>query len=231
MLLITDDAQQALANISLTKRIKILLGRVVTTYSKDEMFSYAIEETRAELSSGSNATEDEFANDTDIKTTPSAPKHWMKEDTVDEISLKGLESMLLKFLGDIGEFPHEEMAELFKQVDTDGSGLIDRDEFDTFLESASDDSRNNAKANGAMEKLGRRASTSKFTSMASSDSQKRMLGGEHSIEYMKSMITHTERPLDDWSIFYCGGSSPVEKSLRSICEKYSINLAIEKFNW
>jgi hypothetical protein len=48
---------------------------------------------------------------------------------------------------------------------------------------------------------------------------------------MKNMVNDIERPLDDWSMFYCGNATLIVKSLRDIEKKYHIGLGIEKFDW
>ena len=45
--------------------------------------------------------------------------------------------------------------------------------------------------------------------------------------------THQERKdmIDGWQIMYCGGASPVVKTLEGVTEKYGIPLKIESFAW
>ena len=59
----------------------------------------------------------------------------------------------------------------------------------------------------------------------------RMIGDESTVRYMKNMVNDIERPLDDWSMFYCGNATPIVKSLHDIEKKYHIGLRIEKFDW
>ena len=59
----------------------------------------------------------------------------------------------------------------------------------------------------------------------------RMIGDECTMRYMKKMVNDIDRPLDDWSMFYCGNSTPIVKCLRDIEKKYHVGLGIEKFDW
>ena len=59
-----------------------------------------------------------------------------------------------------------------------------------------------------------------------------VIGGESTIQYMEDLVNDTERPLKDWSVFYCGESTPIKKTLvRGIGKKYKIDVGIEKFDW
>ena len=40
-----------------------------------------------------------------------------------------------------------------------------------------------------------------------------------------------EKPLEEWSMFYCGGSNAIVKDLKEISNRYDIDLALEKFDW
>ena len=40
-----------------------------------------------------------------------------------------------------------------------------------------------------------------------------------------------EKPLEEWSMFYCGGSNAIVKDLKEISNRYEIDLALEKFDW
>ncbi len=39
-----------------------------------------------------------------------------------------------------------------------------------------------------------------------------------------------EKPLEEWSILYCGGSKSIVKDLKDISKRYGIVLAVEKFD-
>ena len=40
-----------------------------------------------------------------------------------------------------------------------------------------------------------------------------------------------EKPLEDWSLFYCGGSNGIKNDLKHLSKRCNIDLAVEKFNW
>jgi hypothetical protein len=58
-----------------------------------------------------------------------------------------------------------------------------------------------------------------------------VLGNDSTMSYMENMVGDVERPLDDWSMFYCGSASPIVRNLQCIERKYHIGLGIEKFDW
>ena len=61
-----------------------------------------------------------------------------------------------------------------------------------------------------------------------------LLGDSYTIDYMCNLLKNSEdvdNPLEDWSIFYCGGSSKMKDDLKAISKKYTIDLSVEKFDW
>ena len=68
-----------------------------------------------------------------------------------------------------------------------------------------------------------------FSSLGSKNEVR--IGDETTIQYMMDMMSDAEQPLDDWSMFYCGGSTSIEMTLRDIQKKYKIELGVEKFDW
>ena len=63
----------------------------------------------------------------------------------DVVSIKGLEAMIISFFGGIGEYSQADVESLFSMVDTDGSGCIDRDEFDQFMALATQENYRNSR--------------------------------------------------------------------------------------
>ena len=257
-ILTTDENQKALANIPFNERIKIALSRITTIYSKEKMFDYAVEETDAA----------EFAAEShvDMEAGPSEQKLFDHSDSdstddskystfvkyVEEgaktapvgnvVSMNGLKSMISNFLGGIGEFSRVDIEDLFKLVDTDESGYIDKDEFDDFIALATGEKYCDEIAL-QMSMFLERSLTKRATFRGSmrlsveshfkSDASKKesMIGDESTIKYMENLVNNAERPLDDWSMFYCGASTPIEKTLRSMGRKYKIDVGVEKFDW
>jgi len=56
---------------------------------------------------------------------------------------------------------------------------------------------------------------------------------QESVNLMKTMIAESGNNdfVRDWSIFYCGGSNAIKKSLQDISKRYSLSFAVEKFDW
>lgn len=71
----------------------------------------------------------------------------------------------------------------------------------------------------------------RFTHTGRSNS---VLGGEETINYIKTIANNTNgsgNPLEDWSVFYCGGSNNIKANLKDISRRYGIDFAVEKFDW
>eukprot|EP00986_Skeletonema_menzelii_P011650 scaffold6077_cov75-Skeletonema_menzelii.AAC.9 len=62
-----------------------------------------------------------------------------------------------------------------------------------------------------------------------------VFGDANTIEYMENLTNDSSKtgakPLEEWSLFYCGGSNGIKNDLKDISKRYNIDLAIEKFNW
>ncbi|KAK1735722.1 hypothetical protein QTG54_013428 [Skeletonema marinoi] len=133
--------------------------------------------------------------------------------------------MIYEFLGGIGEYSRSDIEALFHEIDSDGSGFIDRDEFDNFIgiitteRNLSTLSMSQRELVGAMEKSQMRR-RSKITSSAHRSmhhTTNHLLGDSYTIDYMCNLLKNSEdvdNPLEDWSIFYCGGSSKMKDDLK-----------------
>lgn len=172
---------------------------------------------------------------------PIAPAH----ATVGEISLEGLDATISDLLGGIGEYSIDDVKGLFQKVDYDGSGYIDEDElnsfFDLLLNNDEDAEVIDKVERGMMRNvsttslasLSRRSSSGRF-SLASEEGEKAELlfGGDQAVEDLLELSRHPDSLLEDWSIFYCGGSARIESDLKATKKKYGIGgLAVERFNW
>ncbi|KAL7539101.1 hypothetical protein ACHAXR_009022 [Thalassiosira sp. AJA248-18] len=229
--------QKALASIPFSQRIKIALARIVTIYSEESMFEYAVSvdtETRAEDNDnndppkeicdvpkmsrvGSRASLHSVDEENAIENAP------VMADEEDVVSIDGLEAMISSFLGGIGEYSRADIEHLFDSVDTDGSGYIDKDEFDEFINLATGDSLGFSNST-------RRSTIESITSALHKEAGTN-IGDEATIKYMEDLVEDPEKPLNDWSMFYCGGSSAIEKRLRGIGKKYKVDVGVEKFDW
>ena len=153
------------------------------------------------------------------------------------VSVDGLEAMISTFLNGIGEYSRANIEDLFKLVDADNSGYIDKFEFDEFIDLATGEDKT-IRTRGSVKAKCRLTEESRFLSVLTagmrgeSDCEDAiMLGDDSTIAYMEGMISDVKRPLDDWSMFYCGNSTQIVKTLQVIERKYHIRLAIEKFDW
>lgn len=224
------------------------------------MFDYAVEETdAAELADLEIGSSSDRTPETVRSSLPGESLSPLNEDLPirefsyeDEtspfsrplehvVSVNGLEAMICSFLGGIGEYSRGDIEDLFKLVDTDESGYIDKDEFDHFLDLATGekhcDDATTRRANIALDRsLHKCASGSRRLSLDSQlssvlSNKESIIGDASTIKYMEGLVSYKDRPLDDWSMFYCGASTPIEKNLRGIEKKYRMSLGIEKFDW
>ncbi len=267
--------QQKLASAPFHERMKIALCRVFETYDDQEMFEYAVEETArvaalGDLESADTSSTDSLSlNDASIEKAPVSPK--LSDLPEGQVSVKGLDAMIVKFLGGIGEYSNSEMVELFQKIDTDGSGFIDQAEFEEFVTLATKDEfkrgrtawlqeaktkvenkstvqvssfslvqrsskRLLADTSESMMKTITEHNTVRSSShhLAQTGKFKSVLGDEGTIEYVKTIADNTDdngNPLEDWSVFYCGGSNKIKADLKEISRKYGIDFAVEKFDW
>jgi hypothetical protein len=173
--------------------------------------------------------------------------------------------MIPKFLGGIGEYSRSDIVNVFRQIDTDGSGFIDREEFGEFIrivtsEVASEMRRESSvELMAGLDKVMNRSMmhhSSHHSSLDNSSVTDRMglasrlvtssskgtsrnsniLGDETTIRYVQTLVTSSRssddhNPLEDWSVFYCGGSDAIKNNLKTITQKYNIDLAVEMFDW
>ena len=257
------EKQEKIANAPFRKRMMIAISRVRQTYDENEMFAYAVKETekaakkmllnraRAPTQTGFKVVDEDI--DLEAGTRGSAKRRGSfcsRPDTPkDQVSLMGLDAMISKFLGVIGEYSHEDIEEMFNNIDEDGSKFIDREEFSRFLELATTevDSRSARSLISSMVELTdmelalrnamHKPNASGVTDLSSlhntGQRNESVFGGSNTIEYMKELMSDSsgEKPLEDWSIFYCGGSNAIKKDLKGISKRYDIDLAVEKFDW
>ena len=167
---------------------------------------------------------------------------YANEDVAENVvSLRGLEKMIAAFLGGVGEYSDKDIENLLKQVDTDESGYIDEDEFDIFLAMAMRE-ENESIETKVGKVLDRGASLRTLHPSRSlivdshqpsslsidvtfhRDGAGTMVGDKFTIEYMEKLVCDIEKPLDDWSLFYCGGSTSTKNTLKGIKQKYKVRM-------
>ncbi len=226
--------QKKIAEVPFQKRMVIAMSRVTQIYDADEMFGHAVKETE-------RAAEKMKAADLES----GIPNNECPED---QVSLVGLDAMISKFLGVIGEYSRSDIEEIFHIIDRDATGYIDRSDFDAFLRMATSSTesampRKSSKDvmlyfDAALANNSAHSCTPgllKGSSHHASVGQNSLFGDSSTIEYMNKLMSDNDdsgrRPLEDWSIFYCGGSRQIHKKLKDFSKRYAIDLAVEKFDW
>lgn len=237
------DARDKIANAPFHKKMRTALRRVVEIYDKDEMFEYAVVETEKAAEAAASSDDPFSQSDLTVDTAPldesdpeAAPLVSSPDEVPEgEVSLKGLDSMISEFLGGIGEYSRIDIEAFFRDIDSDGSGFIDRDEFDDFINmiTSEDLSRSSHVLDLAMERSLSMPRASSVVGSVQSSHDNHVLGDETTINYMRNLIKNSDgdNPLEDWSVFYCGGSNAIANILRDVTSKYSIDFALEKFDW
>lgn len=232
------EYQRAFASRPFNERIKIALSRVSNMYSEDEMFNYAVEATMS-YSVEASKFEATFTTLSDGDEEKAIKRAVSINTKINEklVSVHGLEAMISAFLGGIGDYSQTDIKHLFKQCDTDDSGYIDRAEFAYFI-FLSISNRDCYSPGWESKPMSKSFSLTKRRVVTDSEEHTstirivdRMIGDECTMRYMKKMVNDIDRPLDDWSMFYCGNSTPIVKCLRDIEKKYHVGLGIEKFDW
>mmetsp|Transcript_21864 Transcript_21864/g.33385 ORF Transcript_21864/g.33385 Transcript_21864/m.33385 type:complete len:237 (+) Transcript_21864:2587-3297(+) len=234
----------------------IAMTRVTKTYDENEMFDYAVQETakaaermqEIDLESGrfSDSGSEEYGNMESSRLPVAIPE--------DQVSLLGLDAMISRFVGIIGEYSISDIEDIFDAIDIDRSEYIDRAEFSAFLRIAATGENNDddddveeprpseesllSSMVGLTDMQAALTTTSMhnysrgFSSHHSTTCHGTVFGGSDTKEYVqKLMDDNGEKPLEEWSIFYCGGSNAIKKDLKKISVNYHIDLAVEKFDW
>jgi len=155
------------------------------------------------------------------------------------VSLKGLDAMIEEFCGGIGEYSHDDLREVFNLIDRFDTGYIDREDFDAFLLvlTKTQNKRNSTKSKELASQIDKMMSAKSFaqrTMHGMSRPYRRSTSAtlEDSLNVMQSMILRSEKGfVQDWTIFYCGGSDGIKKNLKDIAKKYGLAFAVEKFDW
>ena len=78
-----------------------------------------------------------------------------------------------------------------------------------------------------------RATGHSVVSSVQSQQDNHLLGDESTIEYVHNLVKNSDidNPLEDWSVFYCGGSNEIRSILKRVTKKYGVDYAVEKFDW
>ena len=151
----TDENQRQLADISFDKRIMAALARVMSSYSREEIFQYGVEKTeelklmaaqsfqtvpeenvQGRFISRRNGMTIRKRRATVVSNESTGATSLHSCSPPAEISLEGLDATISSLLGGIGEYSIGDVKLLFEQVDSDGSGYISEAELNAFLDMA-----------------------------------------------------------------------------------------------
>jgi len=156
----------------------------------------------------------------------------------DVVSSKGLDAMIEEFCGGIGEYSCDDLDEVFDLIDRFDTGYIDREDFDAYLlvltKNQNDRSSEKTKelASQINRMLVKSIAQKSMHGQSLNKSYRRSTSVEERINVMQSMILRSEKGfVQDWTIFYCGGSNGIKKNLKDIAKKYGLAFAVEKFDW
>ena len=169
----------------------------------------------------------------------------------DFVSKEGLADAINDYLGR-DEFSAEDLIELFRDVDKNSDGFIDRTEFtrlllgldiaeesdsddDSYL-SSDDDNEESVRNRGSwMQSRGKVSTVRGRNSLAAVEARNDFSPGNSketsSDEDMMKFALKNEPVLQTWQMLYCGGSNPVVSKLKEISTTFKIDLRIEKFDW
>ena len=229
------------------------MSRVTQTYDENEMFEYAVKESEraaermkdADLEAGRTDTYFDTDSDSDSENSrfmrSSTSRSRSSADIPEnEVSMLGLDAMISRFLGVIGDYSYSDIKDIFDTIDRNKSGFIDRADFSFFLQMATGDNdvkeqKSSYLLSTMVELTDMEAALSNSMRNSFHGSEIVVFGDSNTKDYVSKLmedgVTNGEKPLEDWSIFYCGGSNAIKKDLKDISKRYDIDLAVEKFDW
>ena len=169
-----------------------------------------------------------------------------------------LEGFIRLFIHHGFESSREDLKEQYDRIDTDGNGVIDKEEFEALVLRISEDGLVRSPVSG--EKSPQRpASCSVSPTRSRAISPTRSLSVESRLSSLGSedtpfttRIPFVGEPAEEsreqrdsklavyeleseiketWQMMYCGGAAPVVAVLKQIRDKYKIDLEVESFDW
>ena len=238
------ESQVQIANAPFKKRMQVALSRVVEIYGADEMFEYALEETQKDVFKCFKSELGECGAEAVTRASIPLKGNPRRRSTVDipedVVSLKGLNAMVEKFCGGIGEYSEEDMEEVFHNIDREKTGFIDQEDFDAFLivVTKENSKRASEKSRALASHIDKVIMKSFRGDVPGLSAHKSFHGGRRttlndSLNMIQTMILQSgnKNLFQDWSVFYCGGSNGIKKNLKEISKKYGLAFAVEKFDW
>ena len=196
------------------------------------MFEYAVEQTQKEVFLQHSIVESNYF-DAESSGLLQGNHPRFPEDAV---SLVGLDAMISEFCGGIGEYSPQDVEEVFDLIASFGSGTgyILREEYDAFLLAMTNTksehlSLKSKELAAALDRVLAKTNQTKPMNRSHKTHGRRSI--QDSGDLLKTMIAENGDFIQDWSIFYCGGSDAIKKSLEDISQMYGLSFAVEKFDW
>ena len=227
-------------------RFATRMESLLATYSVSEIHDMAVEFS---IDSMIEAMNDEvrFECGLDNRSRPS--------QLLDGFTLEGF---IRLFIHHGFESSREDLKEQYDRIDTDGNGVIDKEEFEALVLRISEDGLVRSPVSG--EKSPQRpASCSVSPTRSRAISPTRSLSVESRLSSLGSedtpfttRIPFVGEPAEEsreqrdsklavyeleseiketWQMMYCGGAAPVLAGLKQIRDKYKIHLEVESFDW
>ena len=254
------EKQQKIANIPFRKRLMIALSRVTQIYDEDEMFAYAVKETQKDavkMQDKGNDLESGRCCNSDLECPIAVA---IPIDQVSLVGLEAMISNFLGVIGDYSRNDIKSIFDIidmdgstfidrgeFRAFLKLATTEINRRSYKDLLSSMVGVTDLEVSLSSSMQKpvgllsdlsSSHHSRGSLLNSVRSSHQSNKTVspfgdGDSDNIEYVKRLMDDSsgEKPLEDWSIFYCGGSNAIVKNLREISKRYDIDLAVEKFDW
>ncbi|KAL7492753.1 hypothetical protein ACHAWT_001766 [Skeletonema menzelii] len=254
------EKQQKIANIPFRKRLMIAMSRVTQIYDEDEMFAYAVKETQKDavkMQDKGNDLESGRCCNSDLECPIAVA---IPIDQVSLVGLEAMISNFLGVIGDYSRDDIKSIFDIidmdgstfidrgeFRAFLKLATTEINRRSYKDLLSSMVGVTDLEVSLSSSMQKpvgllsdlsSSHHSRGSLLNSVRSSHQSNKTVspfgdGDSDNIEYVKRLMDDSsgEKPLEDWSIFYCGGSNAIVKNLREISKRYDIDLAVEKFDW
>mmetsp|Transcript_19662 Transcript_19662/g.27645 ORF Transcript_19662/g.27645 Transcript_19662/m.27645 type:complete len:732 (+) Transcript_19662:212-2407(+) len=177
------------------QRAIISLERMMSIYSKESVFDYAMQLDNPNINKNSM-----------ISTSSQPPAN-----SEDSVKGKSLKEAIAKFIGDLGMILPSELQEAF-------TGVVNLEKHETVTRQTFYDFMDNLFNRNDRKNVDIYSSKSIF------------IKSDHKHNFIRSLSSGGNK-LTNWQMLYCGGSQAVVNILTEISDKFSIGLALEKFDW
>jgi len=153
------------------------------------------------------------------------PSMMQEEKIVIAMTRESFKNAVLDFVGNV-HFSPEEMDNIFDYIDDDQDGIVTAEHFREVcgekIIHANIEHRDEE-----MHKISWVQLSMDSSEFISSNIERE----RHMFQEQVAWAEKEEKLMKHWQMLYCGGSTPVVKSLKEIQLKYDIDLKVEKFDW